>query len=340
MGCAAAYHLARRGRPVRAGRAIPAPGHDRGGSHGAARIIRHSYADERYARIMPAAFRAWRDLEAESGQVLYVRTGGVSLSPPGVDYVEQVAASLGAIGCPHRRMSGEQLHAIHPVFHVPDDYDVVFEPDAGPEWRPTGHSRCRSRARPRSLGGRNATILDNAPVLRLDLDADRPTLVLADAHDHGRSPDRRRRPLDGATAARTGPEAAPRASAGALLLARRYAPVFHRPPARVHLQGGRRSRSLLRHARFPRLRRQGRPPRRGFRRPRHRRPRDRICLSRGDPPIPGGAPARWPTPRLLEPRSASTPSPTTRISSSISTPAGRTFCSPAHAAATASNSHV
>src|SRR4051795_10564546 len=105
MGSAAAYHLARRGEPVVLIEQF-ALGHDRGSSHGAARITRHSYADPHYARLMPEAFAAWRTLEAEAGQNLYVRTGGVSLCPPGVDYVERVAANLAAIDVPHRRMTG------------------------------------------------------------------------------------------------------------------------------------------------------------------------------------------------------------------------------------------
>ncbi len=93
MGAAAAYHLARRGEPVLLVEQF-AIGHDRGSSHGAARITRHSYADPRYARLMPAAFRAWRELEADAGESLYMRTGGVSFSPPGSDYAARVAASL------------------------------------------------------------------------------------------------------------------------------------------------------------------------------------------------------------------------------------------------------
>src|SRR3954469_25394470 len=93
MGSAAAYQLARRGEPVLLIEQF-ALGHDRGSSHGAARITRHSYADPHYARLMPEAFRAWRILEADAVQNLYLRTGGVSLCPPGVDYVARVAASL------------------------------------------------------------------------------------------------------------------------------------------------------------------------------------------------------------------------------------------------------
>src|SRR5437868_13666697 len=104
MGSAAAYHLARRGEPVVLIEQF-ALGHDRGSSHGAARIIRHSYADPRYARLMPEAFRAWKELEADAGEALYIRTGGVSFSPPGVDYVAKVAANLEELGVPCWRTS-------------------------------------------------------------------------------------------------------------------------------------------------------------------------------------------------------------------------------------------
>src|SRR6516165_340103 len=105
MGAATAYHLARRGEPVLLIEQF-ALGHNRGSSHGLARITRHSYADARYARLMPEAFRAWRELEADAGESFYYRTGGVSFSAPGSDYVGRVAASLSALEVPHRRMSG------------------------------------------------------------------------------------------------------------------------------------------------------------------------------------------------------------------------------------------
>src|SRR5579871_1712997 len=130
MGAAAAYHLAKRGEPVLLLEQF-ALGHDRGSSHGAARITRHSYADARYARLMLDAFRAWRTLEADAGQNLYLRTGGVSFCPAGVDYVAQVAASLAAIDVPHRRMTGRELRKALPAFELADSADAVFEPDAG-----------------------------------------------------------------------------------------------------------------------------------------------------------------------------------------------------------------
>ena len=177
MGSAAAYHLARRGEPVLLVEQF-ALGHDRGSSHGSARITRHSYADPHYARLMPEAFDAWRTLEADAGQNVYFRTGGVSLCPSDLDYVERVAANLAALDVPHRRMSGRALRGACPVFEVGDDTDVVFEPDAGM----LAAARCLvlEVALARALGGDATRVLDHCPVRRIDLDAGRPTLVADD----------------------------------------------------------------------------------------------------------------------------------------------------------------
>ncbi len=174
MGSAAAYHLARRGEPVVLMEQF-ALGHDRGSSHGAARITRHSYADPDYARLMLDAFRAWRELEADAGQTLYVRTGGVSISPEQVDYVERVAASLASIDVPHRRMTGRAWNRCSPMFALKATDDVVFEPDAGLLFASKAIEVQVELARERG-----AEVLERSPVRRIDLDGDRPTLVLDD----------------------------------------------------------------------------------------------------------------------------------------------------------------
>ncbi|GAC1466841.1 MAG: N-methyl-L-tryptophan oxidase [Isosphaeraceae bacterium] len=174
MGLATAYHLARRGEPVWLVEQF-ALGHDRGSSHGAGRITRHSYADVRYARLMPAAFDAWRQLEVDAGQTFYVRTGGVSFGPPEVDYVAQVAASLQAIDIPHRRMTGAELNRAWSAFRVPDDFDVVFEPDAG--MLAAARILRAELELARVLGGEATRILENCRVRRIDLDSERPTLL-------------------------------------------------------------------------------------------------------------------------------------------------------------------
>ncbi len=178
MGTATAYHLAKRGEPVLLVEQF-AIGHARGSSHGAARITRHSYADPFYARLMPTAFRAWKELEADAGENLYLRTGGISLSPPGVDYVARVTASLAEIGVPHRRMNGRELRKITPAFQVPDDHDIVFEPDAGM----LSAARCLAVQRDLALqfGGSKTQILEQTPVRQIDLDGKNP-VVVTDTH--------------------------------------------------------------------------------------------------------------------------------------------------------------
>jgi sarcosine oxidase len=174
MGSAAAYHLARRGKAVLLIEQFPL-GHDRGSSHGAARITRHSYANPRYARLMPAAFRAWKDLEADAGQPVYIRTGGVSFCPAEVDYVSQVAASLKELGVPHGRMSGKAWNHAQPVFSLPATFDVVFEPDAG--MLAASKAVALQVELARSHGGDNVQVLASTLVRRIDLEDQRPVVV-------------------------------------------------------------------------------------------------------------------------------------------------------------------
>ncbi len=123
---------------------------------------------------MPDAFRAWKQLEADAGRPLYVRTGGISFSPKDVDYTSNVAANLEAGGIPFRRMTGKELKRSLPQFGMPDDYDVVFEPDAGFLCA----SACvQAQARlAREFGGDRTTILEETKVESIDLDGPRPVL--------------------------------------------------------------------------------------------------------------------------------------------------------------------
>jgi sarcosine oxidase len=153
-------------------------GHARGSSHGAARITRHSYADPDYARLMPLAFRAWRELEADAGVPLFIRTGGVSFSPPGVSYVEQVADNLRALDVPHRRMSGKDWNRANPAFGLPDESDVVFEPDAG---MLTAAKAVATQVELARRLGPATRVLPETPVRRIDLDGPRPVVLTDDA---------------------------------------------------------------------------------------------------------------------------------------------------------------
>ncbi len=174
VGTAAAYHLARRGEPVVLVEQFRI-GHDRGSSHGSSRIARHSYPDLDHASLMIDAFEAWRQLEADAGRPLFVRCGGVSVAAPGSDYVGRVTDSLRALGVAHRRSGGAALRRSLPPFAVPDNWDVVFEPDAG-----LLHASAVVAAQAelaQTIGGERTTVLEGLAVRSIDLDGDRPTLL-------------------------------------------------------------------------------------------------------------------------------------------------------------------
>jgi glycine/D-amino acid oxidase-like deaminating enzyme len=81
-GCAAAAAMAKSGRRVLILEAATV-GHDRGSSHGRARIMRLAYPDVAYVVLCKMAYPAWRALEVESGEALLQVTGGldIALSP-------------------------------------------------------------------------------------------------------------------------------------------------------------------------------------------------------------------------------------------------------------------
>jgi monomeric sarcosine oxidase len=82
-GSAAAWALTRLGRPCVLLEAFQ-PGHDRGSSHGTARIFRHSYPDPLYVRLTGQARRLWTELEDEAGETLITVTGSLDFGPSDV----------------------------------------------------------------------------------------------------------------------------------------------------------------------------------------------------------------------------------------------------------------
>src|SRR5206468_3804013 len=83
IGSAAAYWLSRRaGASVLAVERFDV-GHGNGASEDHSRIIRRSYHTPGYVRLTAHAYRAWAEVEAEAGEPLILRTGGIDLFPDG-----------------------------------------------------------------------------------------------------------------------------------------------------------------------------------------------------------------------------------------------------------------
>jgi sarcosine oxidase len=130
-GSAALYHLARRGLRV-IGLEQAAPGHEGGSSHGESRIIRTAYFEHpSYVHLVRAAFENWRALEAETGQAVITPTGILEAGHAGSTMVAATLASIREHDLPHELLTGREASRRFPAFALPDDWEGVFQPDAG-----------------------------------------------------------------------------------------------------------------------------------------------------------------------------------------------------------------
>jgi sarcosine oxidase len=107
-------------------------GHHRGASHDHARIIRRSYHTPGYVRLAGLAYRAWADLERETGERLLVRTGGLDLFPPGAAIPPgPYLASLDACGVPYRWLEAAEVRRRWPAFLVEPGTGGLWQADGG-----------------------------------------------------------------------------------------------------------------------------------------------------------------------------------------------------------------
>ncbi|RKN05928.1 N-methyl-L-tryptophan oxidase [Streptomyces radicis] len=120
-GSAAAASLARRGRRVIALDRF-GPGHHRGSSHGRTRMIRRAYPHPVWNGLVDRAFAAWAALEAESGERLVRRTGGL--------FAHRGTSRLQGPGCVAVDDRGELARRM-PGLAVPEGYRAVHDPGAG-----------------------------------------------------------------------------------------------------------------------------------------------------------------------------------------------------------------
>jgi sarcosine oxidase len=131
MGSAAVASLARRGCKV-VGIERFEPGHDRGSSHGATRIIRQGYFEHpSYVPMVRAAYPLWRELAAVAGEPLIHITGIVEIGAPESELVAGTLDASRLHGLAHDVLDASALRRRLPLFQVPDHYVAVFQPDGG-----------------------------------------------------------------------------------------------------------------------------------------------------------------------------------------------------------------
>lgn len=163
VGSAAAYHAAKAGARVLLLEQFEID-HGRGSSHGASRIIRYAYDHPAYIALAKAAFPAWKALEQEAGEALYVQTGGVDFSRRGEPVFENMLRCLTEAGIPFELLNSTQARARFPQFHLDDDMVMLYQPDAGA----LRASRC-VLAHVRLACQHGATVSENTTVQRLSV---------------------------------------------------------------------------------------------------------------------------------------------------------------------------
>lgn len=160
FGSAAAYWLSRRAGPEVLGLEQFELGHVRGESQDHSRIIRLSYHAPAYVELAKHAFRAWAELERDSGDQLILRTGGLDFAHrisaiPLTDY----SGSMDAAGVPYESLDADEIMRRWPPFRLTDDIHGLFQDKSGIVMAARANAAHQRMAR--EYG---AMLLDRAPV--------------------------------------------------------------------------------------------------------------------------------------------------------------------------------
>jgi sarcosine oxidase len=127
MGLAAAWRLAKRGVQVRVLEQFKFL-HTRGSSHTEHRIIRRTYNDEIYSRLMVAAYDYWAELEQDSGGKLVHLVGGVDFGPDDDPTLRDLIRVSREVGIPLDVLTPAEARQRFPQFHLPSNFLMTFCP--------------------------------------------------------------------------------------------------------------------------------------------------------------------------------------------------------------------
>ncbi|PJF28237.1 MAG: N-methyl-L-tryptophan oxidase [Phototrophicales bacterium] len=130
MGSAAAYHAAKQGAKVLLLERYDID-HQMGSSYGQSRIIRYAYDHTAYIPLARAAYQDWAALEAEAGEILYVKTGGIDFAHPGEPVFQKIVDTLHTTGIDHEMLTADEAMARFPQWRFDPDMVVLYQADAG-----------------------------------------------------------------------------------------------------------------------------------------------------------------------------------------------------------------
>ena len=131
MGSASLYHLAKNNLRV-LGLDKYHPPHDLGSTHGETRMIREAYyEDPTYVPLVQHAYRLWDQLENETKQKLFRRTGMIMIGGPKSPYMQGIRTSAKLHKLPVEELTAEETMKRYPAVNVPQGLSALYEKNAG-----------------------------------------------------------------------------------------------------------------------------------------------------------------------------------------------------------------
>lgn len=131
VGSCTARYLASRGQKTLLLEQFPLP-HWRGSSHGQTRLIRFSYVNPNYSKMVSEAGQMWKEIEAKAQQEILIRNIGMLTVEGGSgEHLEEIRKSLDAAGESYDTLSNQQLKQRFPELSYPPHYSAVLEHSAG-----------------------------------------------------------------------------------------------------------------------------------------------------------------------------------------------------------------
>ena len=131
MGSSTCYQLARRGVKVLGLEQFDIT-HELGSHAGQSRIIRKAYFEHQdYVPLLQRAYENWKKLEDETGTQVYFKTGLLYAAKKDHEIIKGVKTSAEKYSVQVEEVSSTKLKTEHRQFSIPDDYEILFEPDAG-----------------------------------------------------------------------------------------------------------------------------------------------------------------------------------------------------------------
>ena len=131
MGSSTCYHLAKQGVKVLGLEQFDIP-HEMGSHGGQSRLIRKAYFEHPdYVPLLERAYRNWQTIEQLSGVSIYTKTGLLYFGKPDQPLIKGVKESAEKYGIEVNTQTDVTVKKDYPQFSIPDDYEKLFEPDAG-----------------------------------------------------------------------------------------------------------------------------------------------------------------------------------------------------------------